>query len=57
MVVENNLALIEKKGRTKKCEKAQSEKKSKKCEEKASILSDFRNVRVKTSANKYLICE
>ena len=51
------LACEEKKTRKKKCEKKQSEEKSKKSEEKASILSDFRIVRVKNPASKHQKCE
>ena len=45
------------KNEEKKCEKEQSEEQSKKREEKASIFSDFRNVRVKNPASKYKNCE
>ena len=50
------LACEENKARKKKCEKEQSEEKLKRSEE-ASILSDFRIVRVKNPASKYQNCE
>ena len=51
------LAREEKKSEEKKCEKELSEEKLKRSEEKASISSDFRIVRVKNPGSKCQNCE